>query len=232
MVCFNHYHDSFTLIRLHQITRRYSDTVTALDRISLEIAAHEFVAITGPSGCGKSTLLHLLGGLDVPTTGELVVDGLALHSAGERELTHYRRHTVGIVFQFFHLLPTMTVLENVCLPRLLHGESLRAVKARAADFLALVGLEDRAAHFPHQLSGGQMQRAAIARALIGEPRLLLADEPTGNLDSPSAAQVLDLLQKIASQRRTTLLVVTHSEDVARLCSRTIRMRDGHILPHS
>jgi ABC-type lipoprotein export system ATPase subunit len=217
------------LIRLHEVTRRYSETVTALERVSLEIAAHEFVAVTGPSGCGKSTLLHLLGGLDTPSSGELFVDGLALHTAGERELTQYRRHTAGIVFQFFHLLPTLTVLENVCLPQLLQGQPRREVLARAGELLALVGLGDRATHFPHQLSGGQMQRAAIARALIGEPRLLLADEPTGNLDSASAAQVLDLLQKIASQRRTTLIVVTHSEDVARLCSRIIRMRDGHIL---
>ena len=219
------------LISLHEVTRRYSAAVTALECVSLDIAAHEFVAITGPSGCGKSTLLHLLGGLDTPTSGELVVDGLALRAAGERELTQYRRHTVGIVFQFFHLLPTMTVVENVCLPRLLRGDRRREVEAAAGELLALVGLTDRAAHFPHQLSGGQMQRAAIARALIGEPRLLLADEPTGNLDSASAAQVLELLQKIASQRQTTLLVVTHSEDVARLCSRIIRMRDGHILSH-
>jgi ABC-type lipoprotein export system ATPase subunit len=198
--------------------------------VSLEIAEREFVAITGPSGCGKSTLLHLIGGLDLPTAGELEVGGLALHRATERELTEYRRRQVGVVFQFFNLLPTMTVAENVSLPLLLAGERIEAVNRRARELLELVGLTDRARHFPHQLSGGQMQRTAIARALIHQPRLLLADEPTGNLDSAHAGQVLELLGKIASQRRATLLVVTHSEEVAGMASRRIRMRDGRILP--
>jgi ABC-type lipoprotein export system ATPase subunit len=217
-------------IRLHRVTRRYGDSVVALDDVSLEIAEHECVAITGPSGCGKSTLLHLIGALDTPTSGEVEVAGLALHRATEAELTEFRRRRLGIVFQFFHLLPTMSVLENVSLPLLLAGESLRVAQERAAALLELVSLADRAAHFPHQLSGGQMQRAAIARALIHEPRVLLADEPTGNLDSASAGQVLALLQKIASQRRTTMVVVTHSEEVARLAHRCIRLRDGRILP--
>jgi putative ABC transport system ATP-binding protein len=200
----------------------------ALDDVSLEIAEHEFVAITGPSGCGKSTLLHLIGGLDSPTSGEVAVAGLELHRASEEQLTAFRRRRLGIVFQFFHLLPTMTMRENVCLPLLLAGEPLRAAQARAAALLDLVGLADRAAHFPHQLSGGQMQRAAIARALIHEPAVLLADEPTGNLDSASAAQVLALLEKISSQRRTTMVVVTHSPEVARLAHRRIPLRDGRI----
>ena len=217
------------LIALRRVTRRYSPTVAALDDVSLEIAEHEFVAIAGPSGCGKSTLLHLIGGLDTPTDGEVSVAGLALHRATEAELTDFRRRRLGIVFQFFHLLPTMTVLENVCLPLLLAGEPLRRAQPRAAALLELVGLADRAAHFPHQLSGGQMQRAAIARALVHEPPLLLADEPTGNLDSASAEQVLALLQKISSQRRTTMVVVTHSEEVARLATRRIRLRDGRIV---
>lgn len=204
----------------------------ALDGVSFQIACGDFVAITGPSGCGKSTLLHLLGGLDTPASGRLVIDGLALQGAGEAELTHYRRHTVGVVFQFFHLLPTMTARENVMLPCLLHGESPKKVRPRADELLALVGLTDRADHFPHQLSGGQMQRAAIARALIAEPRLLLADEPTGNLDTAAAGQILTLLEEIASQGRTTLVVVTHSTEVAQLARTQLRLRDGRLLPES
>jgi len=216
------------VIRLSQISRRYGP-IAALDNVSLEIAPCEFVAITGPSGCGKSTLMHLIGGLDQPTSGEIVVDGLALHTADDAALTDYRRRRLGIVFQFFHLLPTMTVLENVCLPLMLQGEPPRRARPRAEAVLELVGLSDRAGHLPHQLSGGQMQRTAIARALIHEPRVLLADEPTGNLDSANAGQVLELLQKIASQRRTTLLVVTHSDEVARLAARRIALRDGRII---
>jgi len=216
------------VIRLSQISRRYGP-IAALDNVSLEIAPCEFVAITGPSGCGKSTLMHLIGGLDQPTSGEIVVDGLALHTADDAALTDYRRRRLGIVFQFFHLLPTMTVLENVCLPLMLQGEPPRRARPRAEVVLELVGLSDRAGHLPHQLSGGQMQRTAIARALIHEPRVLLADEPTGNLDSANAGQVLELLQKIASQRRTTLLVVTHSDEVARLAARRIALRDGRII---
>ena len=217
------------LVQARDLHRRYDNGVSALNGVSFEIAAREFVAITGPSGCGKSTLLHLLGGLDTPSSGELLVDGLPLHSANDRLLTDYRRHAVGVVFQFFHLLPTMTALENVTLPRLLQGEPARKVKPVAEELLQLVGLSDRAGHFPHQLSGGQMQRVAIARALIHEPKILLADEPTGNLDSAAAEQVLALLQKIASQGRTTLIVVTHSLEVAQLSQRQIRLRDGKLL---
>jgi len=216
------------LIRARGVTRRYPNGVAALDDVSFEIAAGEFLAITGPSGCGKSTLLHVLGGLDSPDSGELVVRGLPLHSAGDKELTHFRRHIVGIVFQFFHLLPTMTALENVMLPRLLHGESPRRVRPQAGAMLELVGLLDRSEHFPHQLSGGQMQRVAIARALVHSPALLLADEPTGNLDSAAAGQVLAILEKIASEGKTTLVVVTHSAGVAALGSRQIRMQDGRV----
>ncbi len=217
------------MISLTHVTRHYAASGAALDDVSLEIPEFEFAAITGPSGCGKSTLMHLLGGLDTPTRGEVVVGGLALHSASEPELTHYRRFQVGIVFQFFNLLPTMTVRENVCLPLLLQGQPLLKVQAKAEEMIDLVGLADRAGHQMHQLSGGQLQRTAIARALIHEPRLLLADEPTGNLDSANAEQVMALLEKIASQRRTTLLLVTHSEEIARRTERRIRMRDGKIL---
>jgi len=219
------------VIHIRHVTRRYSAAVTALDDVSLDIAAGEFVAITGPSGCGKSTLMHLIGGLDTPTAGEIIVDGLPLHGANDAELTAYRRTKIGIVFQFFHLLPTMSVLENVCLPLLLRGDSYAAARARAGEIIALVGLSDRAGHGMHQLSGGQLQRTAMARALVHDPAVLLADEPTGNLDSANAGQIMELLQKISSQRRTTMLVVTHSEEIAGQAARCIRLRDGKISHH-
>jgi len=216
------------LIALRGVSRLYGGSGAALDDVSLSIDPGEFVAITGPSGCGKSTLMHLIGGLDSPTSGEIEVDGLSLHCASEAELTRYRRHRIGIVFQFFHLLPTMSVFENVCLPLLLRGDALSSVKPKAEAMIELVGLADRVRHGMHQLSGGQLQRTAIARALIHEPRVLLADEPTGNLDSANATQVMELLEKISSQRRMTMVVVTHSEEVARLSARRICLRDGKI----
>ncbi len=219
------------MIRLHEVTRSFSAgeaTVHALDGVSLEIPAQEFVAIMGPSGCGKSTLLNLLGGLDRPTSGEVVVDGIALHRADERTLTRYRRHHLGIVFQFFNLLPSMTVLENVELPLLLQGVRAEEARSRARETLDLVGLSDRETHFPHQMSGGQMQRASIARALIHRPAMLLADEPTGNLDSENAERVLDTLSKIASLALATMVIVTHSTQVAELASRRVEMLDGKI----
>jgi putative ABC transport system ATP-binding protein len=215
------------MVKLHGVTRDYSG-VRALDNLSLAIAPHEFVTITGPSGCGKSTLLNLLGGLDTPDAGELFVDGIPLHSAGDRELTDYRRRRLGIVFQFFNLLPALTVAENVELPLLFAGARRRQMRDRALAMLDLVGLAPRAGHRPHQLSGGEMQRAAIARALVHEPALLLADEPTGNLDTANADRVMEALAKIASQSLTTMVVVTHSEAVAALAPRRISMLDGKI----
>jgi len=220
------------MIELQNVTRVYSsgsDEVRALDDISLSVGAGDFVSVTGPSGCGKSTLLNLLGGLDHPTSGSIHVAGVPLHCAGEKELTRYRRHTLGIVFQFFNLLPAMTVRENVELPLLLRGES--STDARVSEMIDLVGLSRRASHFPHQLSGGEMQRAAIARALAGSPKLLLADEPTGNLDSANAEHVCETLSKIASQKIVTLVIVTHSEQVASLAPARIQMLDGKILTH-
>ncbi len=202
--------------------------MAALDDVTFEIFAEEFVAITGPSGCGKSTLLNLLGGLDKPDSGTLFVEGLALHAAGDTALTDYRRRRLGIVFQFFNLLPALTVAENVELPLLLAGVPRRKMRDRALALLDLVGMAPRAGHRPHQLSGGEMQRAAIARALIHEPALLLADEPTGNLDTANAERVMDALAKIASQNLATMVVVTHSEAVASMALRRIPMLDGKI----
>ena len=203
--------------------------VHALDRVSLEIPKHEFVAISGPSGCGKSTLIHLLAGLDRPTAGEIFVGDLALHKANDAALTDFRRHQVGLVFQFFNLLPTMNVRENVSLPLLLQGVSPAESEKRTDALVELVGLRERADHFVHQLSGGEQQRTAIARALIHRPSLLIADEPTGNLDSHSASSVMELLEKIGREGMTTLIVVTHSDEVARAASRRIEMRDGRVL---
>src|SRR5688572_19692482 len=182
--------DKTGLISLRNVTREYKTgerTVHALGGVSLEIARNEFVAISGPSGCGKSTLIHLLGGLDHPTTGEIVVDGLALHAADDTALTELRRRRVGLVFRFFNLLPTMNVEENVSFPLLLQGVAPRESEQRAEELIDLVGLRERADHFLYQLSGGEQQRTAIARALVHRPSLLIADEPTGNLDSHSAA---------------------------------------------
>ncbi len=209
--------------------RRVYGAVTALDSVSFTLAEGEFAAITGPSGCGKSTLLNLLGGLDTPTSGHIVAGGVPLHEAGEAELTAYRRHTLGIVFQFFNLLPAMTVAENVELPLLLRGDTPRTTRARVDEMLALVGMDHRREHFPNQLSGGEMQRVAIARALAGRPRILLADEPTGNLDSGNAARVCETLAKIASQKIATMIIVTHSDAVAQLAPRRIHMLDGKIV---
>lgn len=227
--------DKAGLIILKNLSREYTSgqrTVHALDSVSLEIAPHEFVAISGPSGCGKSTLIHLLAGLDRPTTGEIVVDGLALQTANDAALTEFRRYKVGLVFQFFNLLPTMNVRENVSLPLLLQGVSPWECDERAEQLIELVGLRERADHFVHQLSGGEQQRTAIARALVHRPSLLIADEPTGNLDSHSASTVMQLLEKIGREAMTTLIVVTHSHEVARAASRRIEMRDGKVVSDS
>jgi len=219
------------MIGLRHVSRVYpspAGEVHALRDLSLDLAPSEFVAVTGPSGCGKSTLLNLLGGLDRPTSGEITVDGLDLHRAGEADLTAYRRERLGIVFQFFNLLPAMTAVENVELPLLLRGDKARAARDRAAAMLDLVSLGPRAGAFPHQMSGGEMQRTAIARALVHGPALLLADEPTGNLDSDNASRVLALFQKIASQRLVTLIIVTHSPAAAAAAHRQIALVDGRL----
>jgi len=220
---------------LRDVNRYYEAgerSVHALDHVSLTIKQHEFVAVVGPSGCGKSTLLHLIAGLDRATAGEIVVDGLNLTTADDAALTEFRRRQLGLVFQFFNLLPTMNALENVSLPLLLQGVAIAEATARAQEVLALVGLTNRVAHFIHQLSGGEQQRTAIARALVHRPSLLIADEPTGNLDTASSERVLALLHQIADEQLATLILVTHSPEIARTAGRLIEMRDGKIVSDS
>jgi putative ABC transport system ATP-binding protein len=217
------------MIELKNVTRRYQQgekTVLALDDVSLRIEAKEFVAVTGESGSGKSTFLHLIGGLDKPDTGAVLVNGLALQAASDKELTEYRARDLGIVFQFFNLLPTLNVLENVCVPLEFQGVKFREAATRAREMLKLVGMEKREHHFVHQLSGGEMQRTAIARALVHRPKVLLADEPTGNLDAANADNVLEIFRRIVDERLTTLVVVTHSVEVAETAERRIHLRNG------
>ncbi len=198
----------------------------ALAGVSFVLESGELVALLGPSGCGKSTLLHLLGGLDRPTSGQVTVNGNDLARLSEADRDLYRRQTAATVFQLFNLLPTMTALENVALPLLLDGVPASEADGRAERLLGEVGLAAKSGSFPWQLSGGQMQRVAVARALVASPALLLADEPTGSLDSRSGAQVLDLIAELASARGVTVLLATHSEEAARRASRTLRLRDG------
>ncbi len=202
--------------------------VAALRGVSFEVEAGEFVALMGPSGCGKSTLLHLVGGMDRPTSGRVILDGLDLGKLGEEELARLRRKRIGFVFQFFNLLPTLTVAENVALPLLLDGADDRATRERAAELLARVGLSKRVKHFPAELSGGEMQRTALARAVIAKPGLLLADEPTGNLDSENGNGIMSLLSDLNRELGLTIIVATHSDETASYAARTIRLRDGLI----
>ena len=199
--------------------------VRAVDEVDLDVAPGESVAVVGPSGCGKSTLLYLLGGLERPTAGTLWLEGEQLDRMPEARLARLRRHAVGFVFQAFHLVEELTALENVELPALLAGESPSAARHRAAELLEQIGLSDRARHLPSELSGGQRQRVGIARALANEPTLVLADEPTGNLDSAATTEVLRLFEQLHVNGQT-LVVVTHDERIAATADRLISMRDG------
>ncbi|MCL4814151.1 MAG: ABC transporter ATP-binding protein [Vicinamibacteraceae bacterium] len=202
--------------------------VAAVRGVSLSVAAGELVALMGPSGCGKSTLLHVCGAMDTPTRGRVAIEGRDLSSLDDGALTRVRRERVGFVFQFFNLLPTLTVAENIALPLLLSGGSPGEALERAAALANRVGLGHRQRHYPQQLSGGEMQRTAIARAVVHRPALLIADEPTGNLDSASGARVLDLLRDVHEETGIALLMATHAPDVARIASRVVHMRDGLI----
>jgi putative ABC transport system ATP-binding protein len=216
------------LVHARGLTKRYGSgdgSVRALDGVDLDVHRGETVAVTGPSGCGKSTLLHLLGGLDRPDDGEIRLAGRRLDSLSERALAHVRRHEVGFVFQAFHLMEELTAQENVEFPALLAGCPPRQARVRAQELLNRVGLADRAAHLPTALSGGQRQRVAVARALANEPLVVLADEPTGNLDSVATLEVLRLLESLRSTG-LTLVIATHDERVAATADRLISMRDG------
>jgi len=215
---------------LHKSYQAGDTQVDALRGVSLKILPGEIVAITGPSGCGKSTLLHILGALDTPTSGQAYLEGHPLHSLDDDKLTAIRRLKIGFIFQFFHLLPTLTVEENILLPLLLAGRVTPAARTRARELLSSVQLADRAHHRPHQLSGGQLQRAAVARALIHRPSVILADEPTGNLDSATSSIVIQLLTQLARHEKTTVVLVTHSELIATAADRRIALVDGRIAP--
>jgi putative ABC transport system ATP-binding protein len=218
------------LLRFEGVSKRYSAgtrEVLAVDGVDLAIAEGELVALVGKSGSGKSTLLHLAGGLDVADTGTVWLGDRDLGAMGIAERSKLRRREIGFIFQFFHLIPTLTVLENVELPLLLDGAKRGP---RGTELLERVGLADRAHHLPGELSGGEMQRAAVARALVARPRLLLADEPTGNLDSTTGEEVLRLLREEVRQEGTALLMVTHDDDAAAQADRIHRMVDGRLAP--
>ncbi len=202
--------------------------VTALQDIDLEVARGEMVSIVGPSGSGKSTLLNLIGGLDRATAGEIVVDGAALGGLADDGLTRVRRDKIGFIFQFFNLLPTLTCLENVALPLHLRGWARRKAHERARELLEMVQLKQRIEHTPEELSGGERQRVAIARALAVYPPILLADEPTGNLDTQTGAEILRLIHGVHERLNSTVLVVTHDMTVAHSCPRTLTLCDGRI----
>jgi putative ABC transport system ATP-binding protein len=203
-------------------------SVTALDDVSFVIARGEFVALMGPSGCGKSTLLHLCGAMDRPSGGRLLFGDRDLARLDDDALTRVRREHVGFVFQFFNLLPTLTLADNIMLPAMLAGAKEPVAAARARALAERVGIGHRLAHYPQQVSGGEMQRAAIARALVHEPELLVADEPTGNLDSANGQGVLGLLAELNRERGVTILLATHASDVAAVAHRTLRLRDGRL----
>jgi putative ABC transport system ATP-binding protein len=205
------------------------DTVTALGGVDITVTKGEFVAIMGPSGCGKSTLLNLLGGLDQPTAGSVQLGGRDLHGLSEDTIAGLRRKTIGFIFQRHDLFPVLTARENVEFPLLLDGLPPAERRARAQESLALVGLADQADHLPDELSGGQQQRVGIARALVNAPALLLADEPTGNLDSATAAEVLEALSMLVRAHGLTLMMVTHDPDAASHADRIVRLKDGHLV---
>jgi putative ABC transport system ATP-binding protein len=218
-------------IRAVNLTRTFEmgeTTIDALRGVNLEVTPGQFVALVGPSGSGKSTFLNLVGGLDRPTAGELWVDGVELSLSKEKALTEHRRQRVGFVFQSFNLLPRLTALENVALPLMFVGVPERERLARARDLLVKVGLQDRLPHRPTQLSGGEQQRVAIARALVTQPAIILADEPTGNVDSATGGEIMALLRQLNRDQGVTLLLVTHDSEAAAFADVVVQLRDGQI----
>ena len=218
------------LVELRNVSKIYhlgGEEIRALDDLSLDIDGGEFISIIGPSGSGKSTLMHILGCLDTPTRGTLKLDGTEIQNASKRELARIRNEKIGFVFQFFNLLPKLNVMQNVELPMIYSGASSRERRERAMDALKLVGLENRSQHRPMQLSGGQQQRVAIARALVNSPKIIFADEPTGNLDSHTGEAILTLFRKLSEEGRTIALV-THDPEIAAVTPRRIEIRDGKV----
>lgn len=217
------------LLRVEHLSRYYGQgtaQVKALEDVSFSVEKGEFVAIMGPSGSGKSTLMHLLGGVDRPTSGQVFLQGTDLYGMDETALAIFRRRQIGLVYQFYNLIPVLNVRENLTLPLLLDGR--RVNKAQLEQLVGILGLEDRLNHLPHQLSGGQQQRVSIGRAVIANPALMLADEPTGNLDSRSSAQVMALLRYFHQKKGQTLIMITHDERIARQADRLITIEDGKI----
>jgi lipoprotein-releasing system ATP-binding protein len=219
------------LLRARALTKTYTmgkRSLEVLRGVDLDVARGEFLALRGASGAGKSTLLHLIGGLDLPNAGEILFDGQDLVAFSERRLTEFRNRRVGFIFQAYHLLPELTALENVCLPARMARISSMKVEIRGYELLARVGLKDRLEHKPSELSGGEQQRVAIARALINEPELVLADEPTGNLDSKTGGEIIELLRSLRVEKNTTLVIATHDAKVAANAERVIELVDGRI----
>jgi len=224
------------MLDARDLQKRYvsgDSVVVALAGVSLTLEAGDFVALMGPSGCGKSTLLHICGAMDAPSAGELRFEGQTLTGLADDALTRVRRERIGFVFQAFNLLPTLTVADNIALPCLLAGVPQPEAARRAGALAARVGIAHRLTHYPQQVSGGEMQRAAIARALVHRPSLLIADEPTGNLDSENGERVLALLRELNAETGITILLATHAAEVAAAAGRVIRMRDGRLAdPHA
>jgi putative ABC transport system ATP-binding protein len=220
------------LIQTENLTKVYGKgeaAVTALDHVNLSVEAGEFVAVMGPSGCGKSTLLHLMGGLDRPTEGKVLLDGTDLTKLDDTHLAQTRRRQMGFVFQFYNLIPVLNAVENAALPLTLDGRQNIEAKAKAAQWLKLVGMDNRQASRPDQLSGGQQQRVAIARALVAEPTLILADEPTGNLDSRAGDEIARLLRQVADEWGRAVLMVTHDPRIAAYADRIVFLKDGRVV---
>jgi putative ABC transport system ATP-binding protein len=220
------------ILKTEKLTRVFGkgDTaVRALHEVDLTIKSGEFVAIMGPSGCGKSTLLNLIGGLDRPTSGKVILDGRSLSELKDDDLTSLRRSQIGFVFQFYNLIPVLRAAENAALPLLLDGQNPESARQKAEDWLKQVGLQNCVNHRPDQLSGGQQQRVAIVRALVSSPAIILADEPTGNLDSRAADEIVGLFRKIADEWRRTILLVTHDPRISAMADRIIFLKDGAIV---
>lgn len=220
-----------TLISIKNVSRNYivgKEEVKALKEVSLDIYEGEILALVGPSGSGKSTLLHLIGGLDTPNEGEIIFGDKSLHNLKDHQLSTYRNETVGFVFQFFNLQQYLNVQENVEVPLIFRGEKDSVREQAAIEAVAAVGLKDRIKHLPNQLSGGQMQRVAIARAIVNKPRLILADEPTGNLDRANGAEIMELIRKINKEFNTTVVIVTHDNFIASKADRVVKLSDGRI----